>query len=177
MVVAHDLLEYLHMNDLTGNLFAFFCSTWCCFVKNKVKNGETSQKELLAKMPKLEDIFITVAIVCHHYERLAVLKMVCAIIRPRYISDWICKNMAIEMSLIYLLTEVNWSSRDWGSDECSGTWNEAKYAVVTIQIDTELFQKLLFHGVVENIKQKDNFSWWRKPYITHNIKRMLTNTF
>ena len=59
-------------------------------------------------------------------------------------------------------------------DECSGTWNETKYAVRWLPIDAELFHKLLFHGVVENIKQKDNYLWWREPSSTHNIKRILT---
>lgn len=34
----------------------------------QVKNGQTLQRELLAKKPKLEEIVLTVAIVCHRYE-------------------------------------------------------------------------------------------------------------
>ena len=33
MVVAHDLLEYRYMDDVTGNLFSLFCSTWRAVVK------------------------------------------------------------------------------------------------------------------------------------------------
>ena len=28
LVVVHDLLEYRYMDDVTGNLFSLFCSTW-----------------------------------------------------------------------------------------------------------------------------------------------------
>ena len=48
----------------------------------KKKNGETETKRALdyLGMPKLQEIFTTVAIVCHRYEGLAVLQNVFAII-------------------------------------------------------------------------------------------------
>ena len=48
----------------------------------KKKNRETETKRALdyLRMPKLQEIFTTVAIVCHDYERLAVLKNVYATI-------------------------------------------------------------------------------------------------
>ena len=87
------------MDDITGNLFSLFCSSWyvvlnmfetffhikqvkakkklskSCF-QNSKKNGEIRTKIFFndLTMPKLEEIFTTVAIVCHHYERLAVLR-------------------------------------------------------------------------------------------------------
>ena len=66
LVVAHDLLEYRYMDDVTGNLFSLFCLTW--------------QAIDYLTMPKLQEIFTTVAIVCLRYERLAVLQNVFAII-------------------------------------------------------------------------------------------------
>jgi len=41
----------------------------------KYRDGETETKNILGnlKIPKLEEIFFRVAIVCHCYERLAVL--------------------------------------------------------------------------------------------------------
>ena len=70
LVVAHDLLEYRYMNDVTGNLtFSLFCSTWRAVLKmfvrlfrikasenlwkslgrviTKKKNGETETKKAL----------------------------------------------------------------------------------------------------------------------------------
>ena len=46
------------------------------------KNGQKERKRALynLRIPKLQEIFITVAIVCHRYERLAVLQNVFAII-------------------------------------------------------------------------------------------------
>ena len=46
------------------------------------KNGENGTKRVLdnLKMPELEEIFTTVAIMCHRYEGLAVLQNVFAII-------------------------------------------------------------------------------------------------
>ena len=43
----------------------------------KTNNGETETKRALdyLRMPKQQEIFTTVAIVCHCYERLAVLQM------------------------------------------------------------------------------------------------------
>ena len=51
-------------------------------VLTKEKNGETERKRALdyLRMPKLQEILITVAIVCHRYERLAVLQIVFATI-------------------------------------------------------------------------------------------------
>ena len=79
------------MDDITGNLFPLFCSTWRAVLKTfvrlfqikqvkdwkftKKKNGETETKKVLAKlrMPKLQENSTTVAIVCHCYERLSFL--------------------------------------------------------------------------------------------------------
>ena len=33
LVVAYDLLEYRYMDDVTGNLFSLFCSTWRAVLK------------------------------------------------------------------------------------------------------------------------------------------------
>ena len=103
LVIAHDISEYRYMDDVTRNLFCLFCSTWCglkMFVRlfwlkaseilKKVqqelfarkKNGEMGTKRALdyVRMPKLQEIFTTAAIVFHRYERLAVLQNVFAII-------------------------------------------------------------------------------------------------
>ena len=79
------------MDDITGNLFSLFCSTWRAVLKTfvrlfqikqvkawkftKKKNGETETKKVLAnlRMPKLQENSTTVAIVCHCYERLSFL--------------------------------------------------------------------------------------------------------
>ena len=87
------------MDDVTGNLFSLFCSTWRAVLKMFVRlfrikasenlekslagaiykneNEETETKRALdySRIPKLQEIFTTVAIVCHCYERLAVLQM------------------------------------------------------------------------------------------------------
>ena len=92
------------MDDVTRNLFSLFCSTWRAVLKMfvrlfqikaseslkkrisksylKEKNGEKERKRVLynLRMPKLQEIFTTVAIVCHRYERLDVLQNVFAII-------------------------------------------------------------------------------------------------
>ena len=92
------------MDDFTGNLFSLFSSTWRAVLKTfvrlfrikaseslgkslarattKKKNGEKETKKALdyLRMPKLQEIFTTVAIVCSRYERLVVLKNVFAII-------------------------------------------------------------------------------------------------
>ena len=69
LVVAHDLLEYRYMNNVTGSLFSLFCSTWRAVLKmfvrlfrikasenlgkslgraiTKKKNGETETKKAL----------------------------------------------------------------------------------------------------------------------------------
>ena len=36
-VVAHDLLEYRYTDDVTGNLFSLFCSTWHAVLKMFVR--------------------------------------------------------------------------------------------------------------------------------------------
>ena len=43
----------------------------------KKKNGETETKRVLdnLRMPKVQEIFTTVSVVCHRYERLTVLPM------------------------------------------------------------------------------------------------------
>ena len=78
------------MNDVTGNLFSLFCSTWHAVLKmfvrlfrieasesfgkslagaiykeEKWRNGETETKKAIdyLTMPKLQEIFTTVAIV------------------------------------------------------------------------------------------------------------------
>ena len=94
------------MDVVRGNLFSLFCSTWRAVLKmfvrlfrikasesleknlaianvfTKKKNGEKERKRALynLRMPKLQEIFTTVAIVCHRYERLDVLQNVFAII-------------------------------------------------------------------------------------------------
>ena len=104
LVVAHGLLEYRYMDDVTGNLFSLFCSTWHAVLKmfvrlfrieasesfgkslagaiSKKKNGETETKKAIdyLTMPKLQEIFTTVAIVCLCYKRLAVLQNVFTIL-------------------------------------------------------------------------------------------------
>ena len=37
LVVAHDLLEYRYMDDVTGNVFSLFCSTWRAILKMFVR--------------------------------------------------------------------------------------------------------------------------------------------
>ena len=98
-----------YMGDVRGNLFFCCCFVqhrarfWKCLrdyfglkqvkalkkrlaggtvVFTKKKNGETETKRALdyLRMPKLQEILITVAIVCHRYERLAVLQIVFATI-------------------------------------------------------------------------------------------------
>ena len=52
-------------------------ATASCFMILQYRDGETETKTILGnlKIPKLEEIFIRVAMVCHCYERLAVLKI------------------------------------------------------------------------------------------------------
>ena len=93
------------MDDVTGNLFSLFCSTWRAVVKmfvslfriepvkaskkfsrgslQKKENGETESKRVLdnLRMPKLQDIFTTIAIACHdRYKRLTAFEIAFAII-------------------------------------------------------------------------------------------------
>ena len=49
------------------------------YKEEKGRNGDRRALDYL-RMPKLQEIFTTVAIVCHRYERLAVLQNVFAII-------------------------------------------------------------------------------------------------
>ena len=93
LVIAHDLLEYRHVDAVTGNFFSLFCSTWRAFLKifvillriksesleksvagaiYKEENGELETKRVLdnLRMPKLQEIFTTVAIVCHRWNPL-----------------------------------------------------------------------------------------------------------
>ena len=37
LVVAHDLLEYRYMDNVTENLFSLFCSTWHAVLKMFVR--------------------------------------------------------------------------------------------------------------------------------------------
>ena len=37
MVVAHDLLEYRYIDDVTGDLISLFCSTWRAVLKMFVR--------------------------------------------------------------------------------------------------------------------------------------------
>ena len=92
------------MDDVAGKLFSLFCSTWHAVLKmfvrlfrieaseslgkslagaiykeEKWRNGDQKSFDYLT-MPKLQEIFTTVAIVCLRYERLAVLQNVFAII-------------------------------------------------------------------------------------------------
>ena len=101
MVIAYDLLEYRYIDDVTGNLLSLFCSTRRAVLEMFVrlfrfkvseslkivyqevftkKNGETKRALDYLRMPKLQDIFTTVAIVCHRHERLAVLQNVFGVI-------------------------------------------------------------------------------------------------
>ena len=99
LVVAHDLLEYRYIVDVTGDLFSLFCSTWRAVLKMfvrlcRIKASENLEKSLagaiykkekwrnrdkksswLLENAKLREIFTTVAIVCHCCQRLAVLQM------------------------------------------------------------------------------------------------------
>ena len=93
------------MDDVTGNLFTLFCSTWCAVLKmflrlfrikaskgleenlavaiyreEKWRKGEKKSSLQLNNAYKLQKIFTTVAIVSHRFERLAVLQNIFAII-------------------------------------------------------------------------------------------------
>ena len=99
-------IRYRYMDDVAESLFQVLCFVqngarfwkflWDYFglkqvkVSNKIlaeaiykeKNGKTETFRALYNLrkPKLQEIFTTVAIVCHRYERLAVLQNVFAII-------------------------------------------------------------------------------------------------
>ena len=45
LVVAHDLLEHKYMDDVTGNLFSLFFSTWCAVLKIFVRLFRIEQLE------------------------------------------------------------------------------------------------------------------------------------
>ena len=49
LVVAHDLLEYRYMDDVTGNLFSLFCSTWRAVLKMFVRLFRIKASEILEK--------------------------------------------------------------------------------------------------------------------------------
>ena len=104
LFIARDLFEYRYMDDATGNLLSLFCSTWFVVMKMfvtlfRIKANESLEKCLAGaiykeekwwngdkraldhlRMPKLQEIFTTVAIVCYRHERLAVLQNVFAIV-------------------------------------------------------------------------------------------------
>ena len=86
LVVAHELLEYRYMDDVTRNLFNLFCSKWRAVLKilvrlfriKQVKASKKAKQELFTKRKngeretnravdnlrklKLQEIFTTVAI-------------------------------------------------------------------------------------------------------------------
>ena len=92
------------MDDVTRNLFSLFCSTWRAVLKMFVRLLRIKASEILEqrstgaifkkekretgtnraldyfRMPELQEIFTTAAIVFHRYGRLAVLQIVFAII-------------------------------------------------------------------------------------------------
>ena len=76
----HVSLTFLHSPPPQTSESLEKTFSWSCFKKKK--NGETETKRILDnfRTPKPQEIFITVAIVCHCYERLAVLQNVLAII-------------------------------------------------------------------------------------------------
>ena len=104
LVVALDLSWYRHMDDVTETCFLFVqhgARFWkCSWDYFGLKQAKASKKNVSRnylqrrkmekmrrtdllfnlRMPKLQEIFTTVAIVCHHYERFAVLPNVFAII-------------------------------------------------------------------------------------------------
>ena len=49
LVVAHDLLEYRYMDDVTGNLFSLFCSTWHAVLKMFVRLFRIEASESFGK--------------------------------------------------------------------------------------------------------------------------------
>ena len=44
LVIAHDLLEYRYMDDVTGNVFSLFCSTWRAIRENVCEINLDSSK-------------------------------------------------------------------------------------------------------------------------------------
>ena len=49
LVIAHDLLEYRYMDDVTGNVFSLFCSTWRAILKMFVRLTWIQASESLEK--------------------------------------------------------------------------------------------------------------------------------
>ena len=49
LVVAHDLLEYRYMDDVKGNLFSLFCSTWHAVLKMFVRLFRVEVSESFGK--------------------------------------------------------------------------------------------------------------------------------
>ena len=122
LVVAYDLSEYRYIDDTMANLFSLFCSTWRAVLKMfvrlfqikaseslekslagaiyKEKNGGTGTKRVLEYLgiPKLQEISTTVVIVCHRYERLAVLQNVVGIIllwARKEVENWTFRRNCI----------------------------------------------------------------------------------
>ena len=57
LVVAHDLLEYRYIDDVTGDLFSLFCSTWRAVLKMfvrlcRIKASENLEKSLAGAIYK-----------------------------------------------------------------------------------------------------------------------------
>ena len=100
LVVVHELLEYRYMDDVTGNLFSLFCSTWRTVLQDYIglstwkprkqftkshsqtrKMVKRRQKEFLATWECLNCRKISQQLIlCHRHKRLSVLKNVLAII-------------------------------------------------------------------------------------------------
>ena len=101
LVVAHDLLEDRYMDDVTGIFFLCFVrngaqlwkfceiifglkqvKAWqkrlaeAIYKEEKWRNGDKRAQIDYLRMPKLQEIFTTVAIMCHRYETLAVLAII-----------------------------------------------------------------------------------------------------
>ena len=48
-IVAHDLLEYTYMDDVTGNVFSLLCSTWRVVLKMFVRLFRIEASESFGK--------------------------------------------------------------------------------------------------------------------------------
>ena len=59
LVVVHDLSEYRHMDDVTGNLFSLFCSTWHA-VLNWCNQGKLNLRKALLKKKIKERNFLDI---------------------------------------------------------------------------------------------------------------------
>ena len=63
LVVAHDLLEYRYIDDVTGDLISLFCSTWRAVLKMFVrlfliKASENLEKRKMEK-PRQKELLTT----------------------------------------------------------------------------------------------------------------------